>query len=139
MRLIKVSIDGYKHLKGTCVNFNEESHEAMFTGDTPVRFFIGLNGSGKSVFLEGICLLFSRIVQDEAPGFRFNLIYKIQRDKEYRVEVSTGTGGEKLDIKVFAKEQNKPDLLHSFEKHRYLLPDYVFTCASGSNNNFLIL
>lgn len=69
MRLIKVSIDGYKHLKGTCVNFNEESHEAMFTGDTPVRFFIGLNGSGKSVFLEGICLLFSRIVQDEAPGF----------------------------------------------------------------------
>lgn len=39
MRLIKVSIDGYKHLKGTCVNFSGESHEVMFTGDTSIRFF----------------------------------------------------------------------------------------------------
>ncbi|MCD7994734.1 MAG: hypothetical protein LUK37_24325 [Clostridia bacterium] len=52
------------------------------------------------------------------------------------MEVSTGTSGEKLDIKVFVEGQNQPDLLHSFENHLYLLPDYVFTCASGSNNNF---
>lgn len=47
MQLIKVQIDGYKHLKNTCVNFNETCEDNMFDDELPVRFFIGLNGSGK--------------------------------------------------------------------------------------------
>lgn len=54
MQLIKVQIDGYKHLKNTCVHFNETDSVSPFREELPVRFFIGLNGSGKSVFLEGI-------------------------------------------------------------------------------------
>ena len=79
MKLIQIKIDGYKHLKNTCVDFNNRPDGELFHDGIPIRFFIGLNGSGKSVFLEAICLLFSRIVQDEVPGFDFTLIYEIWR------------------------------------------------------------
>lgn len=136
MQLIKVRIDGYKHLKNTCVNFHETASTDLFPTELPVRFFIGLNGSGKSVFLEGICFLFSRIVQNEVPGFGFTLVYRILRDRSYCVEVTDGTGEEKLDIQVSAEGEDEVRKLHTFEGHRELLPDYVFTCASGSNNNY---
>lgn len=136
MQLIKVQIDGYKHLKHTCVNFSETDGADMFGKELPVRFFIGLNGSGKSVFLEGICFLFSRIVQNEAPGFAFTLVYRILRERMYQVEVTDGTGEERLDIRVTAEGEEEPWLIHTFEGHRKLLPDHVFTCASGSNNHY---
>lgn len=136
MRLIKVWIDGYKHLRNTCVSFHETTASEAFSGETPIRFFIGLNGSGKSAFLEGICFLFSRIVQNEVPGFDFALVYRIQRDRVYEVEVKNKAGEEKLDILVTPEGAHEPQRLHTFEGHRGLLPDYVFTCASGSNNNY---
>ncbi|MCI9362415.1 MAG: hypothetical protein HFG65_16115 [Hungatella sp.] len=136
MQLIKVQIDGYKHLKNTCVNFNETCEDNMFDDELPVRFFIGLNGSGKSVFLEGICFLFSRIVQNETPDFTFTLIYRIWRERTYLVEVKNGIGEETLDIRVMAEGETSFRLLHTFEGHRELLPDHVFTCASGSNNHY---
>lgn len=135
MQLIKVEINGYKHLKNTCVNFIVPSKTGILENSLPIRFLIGLNGSGKSVFLEGLCLILSRIVQDEVPGFNFNLIYNIQRDHLYRVEIKNGTDS-KLDIRYFTDDNKTYSTLNSFEKHRYLLPDYVFACASGSNNNF---
>ena len=134
MRLIKVWIDGYKHLKNTCVNFNETDSADMFSKELPIRFFIGLNGSGKSVFLEGICFLFSRIVQNEVPGFAFALTYLILRDRMYYVEVTNGAGEEELDILVTS--EGEAQRFDTFEGRRWLLPDYVFTCASGSNNNY---
>lgn len=136
MRLIKVQIDGYKHLKNTCVRFQEAASANMLQEELPVRFFIGLNGSGKSVFLEGICFLFSRIVQNETPGFSFTLVYQIMRDRLYRVEVTNGAGDERLDIQILPEGEERPWKLHTFAEHRELLPDHVFTCASGSNNNY---
>lgn len=136
MRLIRVMIDGYKHLRNTCVQFHNGQERNIFGEDLSVRFFIGLNGSGKSVFLEAICLLFSRIVQNEVPGFGFELVYSIQRDVLYRVEVTNGTRGEKLRIRVWREAQSRPEEISSFSGYRYLLPDFVFTCASGANNNF---
>ncbi len=136
MQLIKVWIDGYKHLRNTCVYFNETVSPAVFSGALPIRFFIGLNGSGKSVFLEGICFLFSRIAQNEAPGFRFSLVYRILRDIMFQVEVTNGAGEEPLDILVTSEGEGGTQRFHTFEGRRDLLPDYVFTCASGSNNNY---
>lgn len=136
MQLIKVQIDGYKHLKNTCVHFNETDSVSPFREELPVRFFIGLNGSGKSVFLEGICFLFSRIVQNESPGFAFTLIYRIRRERLYQIQVTNGAGEERLDIQVMAEGEDSLRRLHTFEGHRELLPDYVFTCASGRNNHY---
>lgn len=136
MQLVRVEIDGYKHLKHTCVSFNEPGSTDLFQEEIPLRFFIGLNGSGKSVFLEGICFLFSRIAQNEAPGFAFTLVYRIMRERMYQVEVRNGQGDEKLSIVVSTEEEGRSWRLHSFDGHREWLPDYVFTCASGSNNNY---
>ena len=136
MKLIRVWIDGYKHLKNTCVSFNEVSSEDVFKDALPIRFFIGLNGSGKSVFLEAICFLFSRVAQNEVPGFNFKITYCIQRNrKEYRVDISNCTMSHKLDIRIH-EDGASPYTLSSFAARMDLLPDHVFTCASGRNNNF---
>ncbi len=136
MKLIQIKIDGYKHLKNTCVDFNNRPDGELFYDGIPIRFFIGLNGSGKSVFLEAICLLFSRIVQDEVPGFDFILIYEIYRNGNYRVEVTNKGAEGSLLIRVKQEGEEGELVLSSFENHREFLPDYVMTCASGANNNF---
>jgi len=137
MKLIRVWIDGYKHLQNTNVSFNDVPGEGIFKDALPIRFFIGLNGSGKSVFLEALCLLFSRVVQNEVPGFGFSLTYCICRqEKNFHVTVRNGTGAYKLDIQVREDEHSQPYTIPSFAERMDLLPDYVFTCASGRNNNF---
>ena len=136
MRLIRIDISGYKHLKSISVPFQTTEGD-LFRGDIPIRFFIGLNGSGKSVFLEAICFLFSCLAEDESPGLAFSLEYEIQRRGVlYRVHVSSSSGPEKFDIRVSTGTPGQEEVLHSFAARRELLPDYVFTCASGSNNNF---
>lgn len=135
MRLIQVKISGYKHLRDVSVSFEKPKESRLFYGSIPIRFFIGLNGSGKSAFLEGLCFLFSRLVQDEVPGFDFLLIYEIRRNGMlYRVEAANGTDGEKFKIRVTSDGETRT--FRSFAGRRHLLPDYVLTCASGSNNNF---
>jgi Predicted ATPase len=137
MKLMHVWINGYKHLKDTHVSFNKTPSEGIFKDALPLRFFIGLNGSGKSVFLEALCLLFSRVVQNEVPGFDFSLAYCIRRQgKDFYVKVCNRTGEHKLDIQVSEGENSQPYTISSFSGRMELLPDYVFTCASGRNNNF---
>lgn len=134
MRLLQVDIDGYKHLRELSVSFAPPKDSGLFRDAAPIRFLIGLNGSGKSAFLEGLCLIFSRLAQNEAPGFGFRLAYEIQRDgRLYQVDVSGG-GGRALSVYVVSGEQEF--VLPSFAERRYLLPDRIFICASGNNNNF---
>lgn len=137
MRLIQASINGYKHLRDLSVSFvPPEKGNPLFRDGIPIRFLIGLNGSGKSAFLEGLCLVFSRLAQDELPGFDFSLQYEIWRDGRRRVVEVSGVGGGRPDIHVFTEGQEGRLALSSFAEHRNLLPDYVFVCASGNNNNF---
>ena len=46
-------------------------------GVVPVDFLIGCNGSGKSSVLEAVGLIFTRIMQNELPGFIFELKYRM--------------------------------------------------------------
>lgn len=77
MRLKYVEIEHYKHLDNFKLNFrplDEKINPAAY------RFFIGKNGSGKSAAIEAISLIFTRILQDETPGFRFKVVYMIEAD-----------------------------------------------------------
>lgn len=135
MRLIQASVNGYKHLRNLTVSFvPPEEGNPLFRDGIPIRFLIGLNGSGKSAFLEALCLIFSRAAQDELPGFDFFLRYEIRRGgRRYVVELS---GGDRMEICVFEEGEERPLRLSSFAGRRELLPDRVFVCASGNNNNF---
>lgn len=65
MKLLRIALKNYKHLKQIDLTVSESSG----LQDFPAFFCIGLNGSGKSAFLEALALIFSRISQDELPGF----------------------------------------------------------------------
>ena len=71
MKLVYLYIDGYKGLKRLKLQFKEQ------TGVVPVDFLIGCNGSGKSSVLEAVGLIFTRIMQNELPGFIFELKYRM--------------------------------------------------------------
>lgn len=82
MRLNKVYIKNYKSLKEFKIVFNEYDSQIY---KVPCRFLIGQNGSGKSIFLEAVGLIFTRIMQDESPGFDYEIEYNAYVDGSYKI------------------------------------------------------
>ncbi|ALC52356.1 hypothetical protein CN899_21930 [Bacillus thuringiensis] len=72
MRLHSIYIEKYKQLRDFKIQFQNVEHSI---GKEPFRFLIGKNGAGKTSLLEAIGLIFTRILQDETPGFNFEIIY----------------------------------------------------------------
>ncbi|OFD42212.1 hypothetical protein COJ38_01980 [Bacillus cereus] len=81
MRINRVYIQKYKSLKEFKIIFNEYDSQIY---KVPCRFLIGQNGSGKSIFLEAIGLIFTRIMQDESPGFNYEIEYTVFVDGSYK-------------------------------------------------------
>lgn len=75
MRLRKLWLGNYNNLKDVEINFN--STDSMY-GSTSLRFFIGINGSGKSNALEAIGLIFSHLAADANPGIDFDIEYELR-------------------------------------------------------------
>src|SRR5215207_5766856 len=74
MRLKKLWLGNYNNLKDVEINFN--STPSMY-GSTSLRFFVGLNGSGKSNAMEAIGLIFSHLAADASPGIDFDIEYEL--------------------------------------------------------------
>ena len=126
MKLIRIKINGYKHLQD--IEFDAENTNRR---NLPVYFLAGLNGTGKSAFLEAVALIFSRISQNELPGFAFEVSYKLFLD------------GENVSVTVCPEENQKlgrlhikvgKEVFHSFENHEKYLPYKIFVCISGQNS-----
>lgn len=81
MRLKKLWLGNYNNLKDVEINFNDTL--SMY-GSTSLRFFVGLNGSGKSNALEAIGLIFSHLAADANPGIEFDIEYEL-RDQIIRI------------------------------------------------------
>lgn len=86
MKLDYLAIDGYKGLKKLEINFQKQSSA------TAIDFLIGKNGSGKSSVLEAIGLIFTRIMQNETPGFAFELKYSMSDGTQIQVRPQTEAG-----------------------------------------------
>ena len=72
MKLEYLYVDGYKGLKELSIYFKEQSSPVS------IDFLIGRNGSGKSSVIEALGLIFTRIMQDELPGFHFEMKYRMR-------------------------------------------------------------
>lgn len=126
MRLTRIRISGYKHLKE--VELNAENTNP---GNLPVYFCAGLNGTGKSAFLEAVALIFSRISQNELPGFGFEISYELFLEgKTVAVTVHPEEERELGRLHIVAGEE----VFHSFEGNEKYLPHKVFACISGQNS-----
>lgn len=127
MRLTRLTIKQYKQLK----NITLDGKDADGREDFPVYFCIGLNGSGKSTFLEAVALIFSRISQNELPGFWFELEYDIWCDGgTAHVAVSPLEEREKGRLRICV---NGGPPFSSFEGMEKYLPYKVIACVSGQN------
>ena len=81
MQLERIRIQNYKCLKDVTAVFRAPAEKDALS----VHLLVGVNGSGKSCFLEALGMIFTRIIQGEAPGFPFSLEYRVRKG---RVEVS---------------------------------------------------
>lgn len=97
----------------------------------PIYFLAGLNGTGKSAFLETVALIFSRISQNELPGFAFEVSYELFIEGE-RVVVTVCPEKNREWGRLHIETGD--EVFHSFENHEKYLPYKVFVCVSGQNS-----
>ena len=127
MKLLRVALKNYKHLKKIDLKIAEPGEK----GDFPAYFCIGLNGSGKSAFLEAVALIFSRVSQDELPGFWFKIEYEVLLEgKAVQVSVCPEQKRElgRLHIEIDG------EIFHSFQGREDYLPRKVIIYVSGPNS-----
>src|SRR6266496_6117079 len=74
MRLRRLWLGDYYNLKETEIIFHDTQ---PLYGPTSIRFFVGLNGSGKSSALEAIGLIFSHLAAGTEPGIEFDIEYEL--------------------------------------------------------------
>ena len=78
MRLRRLWLGDYYNLKDTEIDFQETP---SLYGSTSIRFFVGLNGSGKSSALEAIGLIFSHLAAGAKPGLEFDIEYELRSQR----------------------------------------------------------
>lgn len=152
MKLQKVFIKKYKHLHEFEMIFNENDREL---GNADIKFFIGKNGSGKSAFMEALGLIFTRVLQDESPGFIFEIVYSVYIDgTETQIRISNRKTAilihkdrakeplsigiqPKFEVSVRSKGTGfvKIDLFKEpFSSLIQYHPKKIISCSSGPNN-----
>lgn len=131
MKLEYLYVDGYKGLKKLAIDFKEQS--SLVTID----FLIGRNGSGKSSVLEAIGLIFTRVMQDELPGFDFEIRYRMSDDTVVFMKPlknnQRGPDGRRQRLFIQVTQQG---VTHSYDKlPGQYMPDRIISYCSGANNS----
>ena len=131
MKLEYLYIDGYKGLKRLKLQFKEQA------GVVPLDFLIGCNGSGKSSVLEAVGLIFTRIMQNELPGFIFELKYRMPDGTGIYLKPQKkgfcDTFGRRRKLYVELEKNGKTQQLYSIPDQ--YLPDRIISYCSGANSS----
>ncbi len=131
MKLEYLYIDGYKGLKRLKLQFKEQA------GVVPLDFLIGCNGSGKSSVLEAVGLIFTRIMQNELPGFIFELKYRMPDGTGIYVKPQKkgfcDTFGRRRKLYVELEKNGRTQQLYSIPDQ--YLPDRIISYCSGANSS----
>lgn len=130
MKLEYLYLDGYKGLRNLKIHFKEQS------APVAVNFLIGRNGSGKSRVLEAIGLIFTRIMQEELPGFRFEIRYYMPDGARVFVKPQAADyrddSGRRRKLYVQIEKGGKKLLFHAVPNE--YLPSRIISYCSGANN-----
>ena len=125
MQLERVRIQHYKCLEDVDVTFRSPAGEkGVFT-----HFLVGVNGSGKSCFLEAPGLTFACVMQGQAPGFPFALEYRV---RQTRIEVEPAGGGTGKGLKVTVHDGGDSSPLEQVPAE--YLPRRIVAFSSGDNH-----
>ena len=118
MKLVKLSIEGYKNLKSADkVTFD-------FTNCTTYTALIGLNGSGKSNILEAVSIIFSSLYHNNKTDFKYVISYIIG-DK--LITVSDGV--------MSMQQQGAEEFTSVVKKDQFnYLPNNVIASYSGEES-----
>ena len=130
MRLERVKIQNYKCLRNVTVDFSAPAGE---NGLFSAQFLVGVNGSGKSCFLEALGLIFTRAMQGEVPGFPFDLQYRIHGPRAHvraRPADARSTRPGKLVVSV-TEDGRTEKFDHIPEEYQ---PRRIVACSSGTNH-----
>lgn len=130
MRLERVRIQTYKCLRDVTVDFRAPAGDRE---DFSSQLLVGVNGSGKSCFLEALGLIFTHIMQGEAPGFPFDLQYWIRRNEvKIGVRSEGDRPGKKGALKVTVSRGGKTEPMNRIPEE--YLPRRIIACSSGANH-----
>ena len=100
MRLRRFWLGAFRNLRDVEISFDPTP---SLYGDASIRFFVGLNGTGKSNALEALGLIFSHLAIYASPGISFDLEYV--RDARIIRIITPGTFpftalAEQLDLSI---------------------------------------
>lgn len=131
MKLEYIYLDGYKGLKDLSIRFKEQSSPAA------IDFLIGRNGSGKSSVLEAIGLIFTRIMQNELPGFPFEIMYRMPDGARICVkpqeQATYDDRGRRIKLCVEVEQDGERSRYDAIPNE--YLPDRIITYCSGANSS----
>ncbi|MCM1386381.1 MAG: AAA family ATPase [Bacillus sp. (in: Bacteria)] len=131
MKLEYLYLDGYKGIKELKIHFDEQS------APVAVNFFVGRNGSGKSRILEAVGLIFTRIMQEELPGFYFEIWYSMPDGVRVFIKPQApdyhDESGRRRKLYVRVEQKGKVSK-YSAVPNEYL-PSRIISYCSGANNS----
>ncbi|MCE5200735.1 MAG: hypothetical protein ABFD54_06485 [Armatimonadota bacterium] len=100
MRIYKLWLEDYYNLKDCTIRFRD--CDSIY-GSASIRFFVGLNGSGKSRALEAIGLIFSHLSADRCPGIGFEIDYELN-GRQIRVSTRKGKILDRIGVALMTRE-----------------------------------
>ncbi|WP_408895292.1 AAA family ATPase [Paenibacillus taichungensis] len=141
MEIHSLTIENYKHFQHFSGEFGIRDEEIS---PFSIRFIIGNNGSGKTSIMQAIGLIFTRALNDESPGFKYELIYSVVRGtKKTFVLLSNDVDKYKLTDRLHIRitengldgVKNGSVVSERFSEQVDLHPRRVISFASGPNNS----
>ncbi|KQO18035.1 AAA family ATPase [Paenibacillus sp. Leaf72] len=141
MEIHSLTLDNYKQFKVFNGIFGERDNDIS---KVSLKFLVGNNGSGKTTVMQAIGLIFTRAMNDESPGFRYEIIYSIVRGAKTTYILLTNDSSKyrfkgRLHIRIsndsLASVKKGRVIKERFSERDDLHPRRIVSFASGPNNS----